>query len=163
MDLEVKIFPFRNSFQSFNQLLQALPSCSQCDSTRKFCCKDHSSQTQDPMHQRLGEKLLPSSLLRQTRCQASQTNTRLPSCIVGTHNRVLESNAETMALPDTMLTLLLANCDPNELGSQGISPLCQALKFGDARAVSQLLRHHANPLCELGHSEPIFMAVICKD
>ena len=79
------------------------------------------------------------------------------------HNRVLKSNAETVALPDTMLTLLLANCDPNELGSQGISPLCQALKFGDARAVSQLLRHHANPLCELDHSEPILVAVISKD
>ena len=46
------------------------------------------------------------------------------------HNRVLGCDEETVALPDTMLTLLLANCDPTEPGSEGISPLCQALKFG---------------------------------
>ena len=37
------------------------------------------------------------------------------------HNRVPDSE-NMVALLDTMQTLLLANCDPNEPGSQGISP-----------------------------------------
>ena len=78
------------------------------------------------------------------------------------HNKVSDANDKTLHLPDTLLTLLLADSDPNELGSQRMPQLCQALRYGDGGAVSQLLRFHANPnLCEPGHSEPTFIAIRC--
>ena len=59
-----------------------------------------------------------------------------------------------MALPDPLHLFLLASGDPNEM-SHGMSPLCQALRAGDARSVSLLLRYLADPLqCERGHADP---------
>ena len=46
----------------------------------------------------------------------------------------------------------------NAPGSQGMTP-AKSLRFGDARAVSKLLRYNINPnQCQLGHCEP-FVAI----
>ena len=66
---------------------------------------------------------------------------------------------DTTSLPDPLHIFLLASGDPNEM-SDGISPLCQALRAGDASAVSLLLRYRADPnQCDLGHPDPIFIAI----
>ena len=66
---------------------------------------------------------------------------------------------DEVALPNNLHTLLLANSDPNET-SRGSSPLCFALRLGNADALSLLLRFKADPnQCEVGHAEPIFIAL----
>ena len=41
-----------------------------------------------------------------------------------------------------------------------MSPLCQALRAGDANSVSLLFKNKADPTqCELGHPDPIFIAI----
>lgn len=62
--------------------------------------------------------------------------------------------------PDTVLALLLARCDPNETGDADMTPLCQAIRASDCRAVEQLLSFRADPsLCENGGPPPIFWAI----
>lgn len=62
--------------------------------------------------------------------------------------------------PDTALALLLAGCDPNATGDADMTPLCQAIRASDCRAVGQLLAFRADPcLCEKGGPQPIFWAI----
>ena len=66
---------------------------------------------------------------------------------------------ENDAYPEFLHIMLMANCDPNEM-CHGSSPLCAALRTGDARAVELLLQHRADPaLCEPGQDDPIFLAI----
>ena len=54
------------------------------------------------------------------------------------NNRDDETDEENAVLPDTLLTLLLANCDPNELGHKG---LCTYhFNFGALRGPTQTNR-----------------------
>ena len=72
-------------------------------------------------------------------------------------NQAEEENDEEHSLLDTVLTLLLAKCDPNEFGSAAISPLCQAIRLSDCRAVTQLLQFSADPnQSERNGLQPIF-------
>ena len=55
---------------------------------------------------------------------------------------------------------MLAHCDPNDFGDPQASPLCKAIKSGDSRAVSQLLKFRVNPnRAEDGQNVPIFAAI----
>ena len=73
--------------------------------------------------------------------------------------RLLSMEEDIVSLPDPLYIFLLASCDPNEM-SNGVSPLCQALRAGDAGPVSLLLKYRADPTqCELGHPDPIFIAI----
>ena len=75
------------------------------------------------------------------------------------HEEEVLRDEDSVALPDLLHLFLLASGEPNEM-SHGMSPLCQALRAGDARSVSLLLRYLADPLqCELGHPDPIFIAI----
>ena len=47
--------------------------------------------------------------------------------------------SENYSFPDTVQTLLWAQCDPNQAGQDQRLPLNQAIRSGDDRAVEQLL------------------------
>ena len=67
-------------------------------------------------------------------------------------NQAEEENDEEHSLPDTVLTLLLAKCDPNEFGS--------AASLSDCRAVTQLLQFSADPnQSERNGPQPIFWGI----
>ena len=78
-----------------------------------------------------------------------------PVLLVQRHLHEKEIMSEdSVTLPDPLHLSLLASGDPNEM-SHCMSPLCQALRAGDARSVSLLLRYLADPLqCERGHADP---------
>ena len=78
--------------------------------------------------------------------------------------RAIEANyverSENYSFPDTVQTLLWAQCDPNQAGRDQRLPLNQAIRSGDDRAVEQLLRAQANPMrAETGHEAPLLLAV----
>ena len=56
-----------------------------------------------------------------------------------------EEDDDGCLLPDTVQALLLAHCDPNDVGVTELSPLCEAIRSGDCRAITQLLTFRANP------------------
>ena len=63
-------------------------------------------------------------------------------------------------LPDTVQTLLFAHCEPNDFCSPEVSPLRDAIRSGDCRAVAHLLRFRANPnRSEDSQNAPIFTAI----
>ena len=77
-----------------------------------------------------------------------------PSDKICTIVRAIEANyvemSESYSFPDTVQTLLWAQCDPNHCGADRL-PLSQAIRSGDDRAIEQLLRAKANPtLAEQG-------------
>ena len=47
-------------------------------------------------------------------------------------------------LPDSLMTLLLAKCDPNVIGTPSLSPLGTAIR-GEDRSVEVLLQYQADP------------------
>ena len=63
--------------------------------------------------------------------------------------RAIEANyvelSENYSFPDTVQTLLWAQCDPNQAGLDQRLPLNQAIRSGDDRAVEQLLKAHGQP------------------
>ena len=62
--------------------------------------------------------------------------------------------------PSVVETLLLGNCDPNELGSLEVSPLTSALQIVDTDALCLLLSAHANPnRTARGDHLPIYAAL----
>ena len=62
--------------------------------------------------------------------------------------------------PDTVQALLWACCSPNDLGAPGVSPLGEAMRSGDDRAVARLLTFGAKPSRrEDGEKDPIFLAI----
>ena len=68
--------------------------------------------------------------------------------------------SENYSFPDTVQTLLWAQCDPNQCGADQRLPLSQAIRSGDDRAIEQLLRAKANPiLTEQGQEAPLSLAV----
>ena len=68
---------------------------------------------------------------------------------------------ENYSFPDTVQTLLWAQCDPNQCGADQRLPLSQAIRSGDDRAIEQLLRAKANPtLAEKGQEAPLSLAVL---
>ena len=78
--------------------------------------------------------------------------------------RAIEANyverSENYSFPDTVQTLLWAQCDPNQAGLDQRLPLNQAIRSGDDRAVEQLLRAQANPIrADTGHEAPLLLAV----
>ena len=79
--------------------------------------------------------------------------------------RAIEANyvepSENYSFPDTVQTLLWAQCDPNQCGADQRLPLNQAIRSGDDRAVEQLLRAKANPRrAEKGQESPLLLAVL---
>ena len=78
--------------------------------------------------------------------------------------RAIEANyvepSENYSFPDTVQTLLWAQCDPNQCGLDQRLPLNQAIRSGDDRAIEQLLRAKANPIrAEKGQEAPLLLAV----
>ena len=78
--------------------------------------------------------------------------------------RAIEANyvelAENYTYPDTVQSLLWAQCNPNHQGADQRLPLSQAIRSGDDRAVEQLLRAKANPtLAEQEQEEPLLLAI----
>ena len=70
------------------------------------------------------------------------------------------NSRENYSFPDTVQTLLWAQCDPNQAGLDERLPLNQAIRSGDDRAVEQLLRAQADPLRAVkGHEAPLLLAV----
>ena len=64
------------------------------------------------------------------------------------------------SFPDTVQTLLWAQCDPNQCGLDQRLPLNQAIRSGDDRAIEQLLRAKANPIrADKGQEAPLQLAV----
>ena len=75
-------------------------------------------------------------------------------------NQADEENDEENSWPDTVLSLLLAKCDPNAVGTPAMTPLCQAIRASDCRAVAQLFQFSADPnLREMSGPQPIFWAM----
>ena len=63
-------------------------------------------------------------------------------------------------LPDSLTTLLLAECDPNVIGSPSLSPLGAAIRRGENRSVEVLLQHRADPqLREDSRELPLIIAI----
>ena len=63
-------------------------------------------------------------------------------------------------LPDIVQTLLLARVDPNNAAAPPVSPLGQAIRSGDARAVEMLLRYRADPSYrEHDYEVPLLQAI----
>ena len=63
-------------------------------------------------------------------------------------------------LPDSLTTLLLAECDPNVIGSPSLSPLGAAIRRGEDRSVEVLLQHRADPqLREDSRDLPLLIAI----
>ena len=52
---------------------------------------------------------------------------------------------DTGPLPDSLTTLLLAQCDPNVIGHPSLSPLGTAVRRGEERTVEVLLQYQADP------------------
>ena len=78
--------------------------------------------------------------------------------------RAIEANyvemSENYSCPDTVQTLLWAQCDPNHCGADQRLPLSQAIRSGDDRALDQLLRAKAYPrLTEQGQEAPLLLAI----
>ena len=78
--------------------------------------------------------------------------------------RAIEANyvemSENCTFPDTVQTLLWAQCDPNQCGADQRLPLSEAIRSGDDRAFEQLLRAKANPiLTEQGQEAPLSLAM----
>ena len=48
-------------------------------------------------------------------------------------------------LPDSLTTLLLADCDPNVIGIPSLSSLGAAIRSGEDRSVEMLLQYRADP------------------
>ena len=79
--------------------------------------------------------------------------------------RAIEANyvemSENYSFPDTVQTLLWAQCDPNQCGADQRLPLSQAIRSGDDRAIEQLLHAKANPiLAEKEQEAPLTLAVL---
>ena len=77
--------------------------------------------------------------------------------------RAIEANyvepSEYYSFPDTVTTLLWAQCDPNQAGTDQRLPLNQAIRSGDDHAVELLLRARANPmLADIGNEVPLLLA-----
>ena len=77
--------------------------------------------------------------------------------------RAIEANyvepSEHYSFPDTVQTLLWAQCDPNQAGIDQRLPLNQAIRSGDDHAVEVLLRARANPqLADIGIEVPLLLA-----
>ena len=67
---------------------------------------------------------------------------------------------EDSAYPNSVLALLYARVDPNNVGAPPVSPLGQAVRFHDDRAVEQLLEHGADTeYREPGRELPLLHAV----
>ena len=82
---------------------------------------------------------------------------RISPLILAINSPYLEE--ETREAPGVVETLLLGNCDPNELGRPEISPLTSALRIMDTEALCLLLSA-ANPnLTARGDHLPIFAAI----
>ena len=63
-------------------------------------------------------------------------------------------------LPDSLTTLLLAQCDPNTMGTPPLSPLGAAIRRGEERTVELLLQYQADPqLREHAQEVPLLPAV----
>ena len=63
------------------------------------------------------------------------------------------------SFPDTVQTLLWAQCDPNQAGTDQRLPLNQAILSGDDHAGELLLRARANPmLADIGNDVPLLLA-----
>ena len=79
--------------------------------------------------------------------------------------RAIEANyvetSENYSFPDTVQTLLWAQCDPDQCGVDQRLPLSQAIRSGDDRAIEQLLQAKANPLlAEKEQEAPLTLAVL---
>ena len=77
--------------------------------------------------------------------------------------RAIEANyvepSEYYSFPDTVTTLLWAQCDPNQAGTDQRLPLNQAIRSGDDHAVELLLRARANPMMAgIGNEVPLLLA-----
>ena len=77
--------------------------------------------------------------------------------------RAIEANyvepSEDYSFPDTVQTLLWAQCDPNQAGADQRLPLNQAIRSGDDHAVALLLRSQANPMmADIGNDVPLLVA-----
>ena len=69
--------------------------------------------------------------------------------------------SENYSFPDTVQTLLWAQCDPNQCGADQRLPLSQAIRSGDDRAIEQLLQAKADPiLAETEQEAPLSLAVL---
>ena len=67
--------------------------------------------------------------------------------------------SEHYSFPDTVQTLLWAQCDPNQAGIDQRLPLNQAIRSGDDHAVELLLRAKANPrLADIENEVPLLLA-----
>ena len=63
-------------------------------------------------------------------------------------------------LPDSVTTLLLAQCDPNIVGHPSLSPLGTAIRRGEERVVEVLLQFQADPhLKEEREELPLILAI----
>ena len=77
--------------------------------------------------------------------------------------RAIEANyvepSGDYSFPDTVQTLLWAQCDPNQAGTDLRLPLNQAIRSGDDHAVELLLRSQANPMrVDIGNDAPLLVA-----
>ena len=77
--------------------------------------------------------------------------------------RAIEANyvepSEDYSFPNTVQTLLWAQCDPNQAGTDQRLPLNQAIRSGDDHAVELLLRAQANPMmADIGNELPLSLA-----
>ena len=77
--------------------------------------------------------------------------------------RAIEANylepSEDYSFPNTVQTLLWAQCDPNQSGADQRLPLNQAIRSGDDHAVELLLRSQANPMmADIGNDVPLLVA-----
>lgn len=82
---------------------------------------------------------------------------------VGPLVRAIEANyvepSEDYKFPNTVQTLLWAQCDPNQPGTDQRLPLHQAIRSGDDYAVELLLRSQANPnIADIGNEMPLSLA-----
>ena len=63
-------------------------------------------------------------------------------------------------LPDSLTSLLLAQCDPNVIGSPSLSPLGIAIQRGEDRTVEVLLQYQADPQLKEDLQElPLIIAI----
>ena len=67
---------------------------------------------------------------------------------------------DTGPLPDNVTALLLAQCDPNVIGTPSFSPLGAAVRRGEERTVEVLLQYQADPQLREERKElPLIIAV----
>ena len=65
-------------------------------------------------------------------------------------------------LPDSVTTLLLAQCDPNIIGNPSLSPLGTAIRRGEERTVEVLLQFQADPHLKEEREEPPLILAIAR-